>query len=451
MDSSYSEASSNDVFGSEPSPSAGSGGADDESSPRSDGGKNKHYRNYPEMGNWMKKVAYAFRSPSGIPHKKAENAVADGMLSTTGRGRHANESNATHRRIPSDSTMEYPYAMIHLRDPSHPPNVTEKSSTVSASYETSPLLLRKTHKAPPIISSPGSGTGLYGGLTNDDPLYRTAGKPPDFHPLKTSAAGTTTGMRSSGRRNNEDENYGMEKVEDGAGDAIEFSRPDHYVFRSRTTAARVSAYFLMDYEASRPPTLQSDFESITSRQLYLYRIHFSWPWRWFVNLAILGLFLSHTQNRLSTAIMHSCVIAVFVVEIQMTEMMYGTDPRQDTRHPERALVRPMAAFLFLLGLESWMWYIFSVDMVPNRASPPIISAIFKPLVFFYVSTKARDSLEALWRISRIVARVLIVEFGLILTFAAVGCRLFAAEHDSFHNLSTSWLSLFECKFVNDVA
>lgn len=92
-----------------------------------------------------------------------------------------------------------------------------------------------------------------------------------------------------------------------------------------------------------------------------------------------------------------------------------------------------------------MWYIFSVDMEPNRASPPLISSIFKPLVFFYVSAKARDSLEALWRISRIVARVLIIEFGLILTFSAVACRLFGSKHDSFYNLSTSWVSLFECK------
>lgn len=439
-------------FGSEPSPSACSGGADDELSPRSGGVRgtsanndrtDNHHQDNPKIGGWMKKVAYAFRSPSGIPHKKADTAVDKVKHSNRGRRGNDGEPNETHQRIPSSNTVEFPFSMFHLGDPSHPSSSAKATPAASASYETSPLLVR-SHKKTPSLS--GSDHPGYGGATNHNRRYSAAATSSDFFPLKANSAATSAkiGIPSSMGRRNHQLDDGMEKVEDGV-DAIEMSRPDHYVFRSRTVASSVSAYFLMDYEASRPPTLQPNFETITTRQLYLYRIHFSWQWRWFVNLAILGLFLSHTQNRLSTAIMHSCVIAIFAIEMQMTEMMYGIDPSEDRRHPERNLVRPMTAFLFLLGLESWMWYLLTDDMEPNRSSPPLISSIFKPLVFFYVSAKARDSLEALWRISRIVSRVLIIEFGLILTFAAVGCRLFGAKHESFRNLSTSWLSLFECK------
>jgi hypothetical protein len=436
--------------------SGSAGGADEDgsSSPRNDDshGGDRLRNDDPKVGNWMKKVAHAFRSPSpGLSHKKVDVTVGAVETKTehsrSRQARHAGEANATHhQRVPSDKTMEYPHSMLHLRDPNLPSTLTERTSIASsASYETSPLLMR-THQKAPVF---GSGFGLYGGLTNEGMLHSaSAALHSSYHPLKLTTGGTSAreGTRSSlGRRNDEEGGGGgMEKGTDDA-DAIEFSRPDHYVFRSRTTAAEVSAYFLMDYEASRPPTLQSNFETIAARQLSLYRIHFSWQWRWFVNLAILGLFLSHTQNRLSTAILHSCVIAVFVIEIQMKESMYGTAPREDARHTERRLVRPMAAFLFLLGLESWMWYLFTVDEEQTKSSPPLISSIFKPLVFFYVSAKARDSLEALWRISRIVSRVLIIEFGLILTFAAVGCRLFGAKHETFHNLSASWLSLFERK------
>jgi hypothetical protein len=142
--------------------------------------------------------------------------------------------------------------------------------------------------------------------------------------------------------------------------------------------------------------------------------------------------------------MHSCVIVVFAIDMSIKEWMYGLDIKSDIRHAERKLVRPMVAFLLFLGLESWVWYLFSpVDL---KVRHPIFTSIFKPLVFFYVSTKARNSLEALLRISQIVMRVLLVEFGLILTFASVACRLFG-EHDSFSTLSISWVRMFTSMYI----
>jgi len=175
----------------------------------------------------------------------------------------------------------------------------------------------------------------------------------------------------------------------------------------------------------------------------MYKIYFSWQWRWFVNIAIAILFISHTQNPLVTAILNTCFIAVFAAEIHIRESMYGLDPREDTKHTDRKLVRPMQAFLFLLGLESWMWWGFVTDLDTSGSSHPLFTSFLKPLVFFYVSSKARETLEAILRISQIVARVLMIECLLILAFAAVACRMFGEQFDSFDTLQNSWLNLFK--------
>jgi membrane protein DedA with SNARE-associated domain len=95
-----------------------------------------------------------------------------------------------------------------------------------------------------------------------------------------------------------------------------------------------------------------------------------------------------------------------------------------------------------LGLESWLWTILGVHP-SDFGFQNLFSAWLKPLVFFYASARAREAVEALSRIARMVTRILLIEVFLILTFAAVACRLFH-EYDSFKTLSRSWLSLFEC-------
>jgi hypothetical protein len=218
-------------------------------------------------------------------------------------------------------------------------------------------------------------------------------------------------------------------------------RPKANALKSKKSATTVAAFFLMDYEAGRPPTLSPTFESITREQLKVYQLHFSWLWGLLgVNLSILVLFLAHTQNHLTTAMMHTYSITILFLDIWMKEELYG--PEGPAGHFDRYLVRPLMLFLVVLGLESWIWYMFTND--PTSEAPTMASAVFKPFVFFYVSQKARDALEALLRIGRIVTRVIIIEMFLILTFAAVACRMFH-DFDAFRDLSTSWLSLFECK------
>ncbi|GKY94410.1 hypothetical protein MPSEU_000407000 [Mayamaea pseudoterrestris] len=135
-----------------------------------------------------------------------------------------------------------------------------------------------------------------------------------------------------------------------------------------------------------------------------------------------------------------------------------------------ALVKPLILFLLVLGLETTarlgIAYLAlskadddgsdaAFDNVTQshalhgqaqqqqQQQPMVLfSSLLKPLVLFYVSHRARNALEALGRIMRIVIRVLFMELLVIFIFAAIACRLFN-EFEAFKNLSRSWLSLFE--------
>jgi len=183
---------------------------------------------------------------------------------------------------------------------------------------------------------------------------------------------------------------------------------------------------------------------IKEEQLHLYQTYYSWQWRCVVNGAILLLFLAHTQDMLKTAVLHTIAIVVLMIDIHIREGMYGTVDHllDNNKHPDRKLVRPMVAVLSLLGLEAWMWYFISPSKVGSYATP-IFSSIFKPIVFFYVSAKARESLQAIFRIGQIVIRVIMIEFVLILIFAAFAQGLFGQRFEDFWTLPSSWLVLFQ--------
>ena len=382
----------------------------------------------PILGRWMEKMTQAFHSPTGIQHKKDDKK---------NRRRSTEKKPSGHRRKSSNAVTEYPQPMMNLRDGDRTSQHSALKDLDRSSLENSPLISSTSKRA---------SYGVYDAGNNDSSISS------NYHlPLKGSASNSETVFKQSTASNGgiEIEKLSHYSVFDSIGDSeagvLASSRRHCSVIKSPTMAAAVAAYFLMDYEGSRVATLPSSFETITARQLVLYKIYFSWQWRWFVNLAIIVLFLSHTQNLLATAITHSCVIVVFAVEILTRENMYGIDPREDTTHTERNLVRPMVALLVLLCLETWMWWGFATDLGYNGSTSPLFCSFFKPLVFFYVSSRARESLEAIWRISQIMIRVLIIEFVLILAFAAVACRMFGNEYESFQNITSSWYSLFACE------
>lgn len=266
----------------------------------------------------------------------------------------------------------------------------------------------------------------------------------ESQPLINRSLGITYGIGSTSHDQSSNNGNG-----NGVNNAMIKAEPKTKNIRSRSMAALTAAYYLMDYEGGRPPTLSPNFETITPEQLSLYRIHYSWIWRWFgVNFAIVLLFMANSENRLLTVLMHTYAIFIFLIEIWMKETLLGPDHSRDFEHPDRALVSPLLLFLFALGVESWTRLFLQTDVIHDEDafSQPFMltTSIFKPIVLFYISHKARHALEALSRIGRIVSRVIWIELFLILSFAAVACRLYR-DHETFQSLAVSWLSLFERK------
>ena len=56
-----------------------------------------------------------------------------------------------------------------------------------------------------------------------------------------------------------------------------------------------------------------------------------------------------------------------------------------------------------------------------------------------------EAFSALRQVARIVCKVIIMELFLILAFSAMACHLYF-EYQPFHNLLSSFLSLFESKY-----
>ena len=73
-----------------------------------------------------------------------------------------------------------------------------------------------------------------------------------------------------------------------------------------------------------------------------------------------------------------------------------------------------------------------------HAQPCILTHLF--LAYFF--WECMVAFSALRQVARIVCKIIIMELFLILAFAAMACHLYF-DYDPFHNLPSSFLSLFE--------
>ena len=237
----------------------------------------------------------------------------------------------------------------------------------------------------------------------------------------------------------------------------------------KTDYLAVAATFLRDYEANRPPTFAARrLSDITPRHLELYSIRYgSLAYPAILGAATVGFFVSSFLEGFFNQAYHRILLTALNV---FCLVVYGVDlwilhelqrPSDNRRHPRRNrgrqvarsnnttldhkvrlsrsqhLVQPLILFGIVLFLEN----VARLLVTPNKTLV-LFSSLFKPLILYYVSSQARDALEALRRIMRIVIRVLLMELLLILMFAAIACRLFH-KYERFRNLSTAWFSLFE--------
>lgn len=214
-------------------------------------------------------------------------------------------------------------------------------------------------------------------------------------------------------------------------------------------AIEISAVYLRDYERARPPTLpHSLLES--SRLDYILMIHnfkYSLVWQSTIHLAMIAFLLASCYEGYTPSValpfgLNMFAVVIFGVDIiLLQELVHPTLKGDDPSRYSRAYkwMLPLSILLFLLSCE--MSYI----LLLRQSCPRFLwSSVLKPICFFYVSDKSRQALEALRRIAPIVLNVLGIELLLILSFAAVAAHLYK-QFDSFCNLSTAWLSLFQCK------
>lgn len=211
-------------------------------------------------------------------------------------------------------------------------------------------------------------------------------------------------------------------------------------------AVDIAASFLRDCERGRRPSLPADLSSITDTLLTLRRWKYSVGWQVLTHLACIALFVSsglESINRKEACGFNIFAIIVFVIdmfmgnELRKCQFYASDDPVLVLRHSRMEVwTMPMCCMLFALGLE--------MLCTIGSTTQPLWSGALKPIALFYLSNRAKNALEALNRIFRIVLRVLVMELFLILSFATVACQLYST-YDAFHDLSTSFLSLFQCK------
>ena len=258
--------------------------------------------------------------------------------------------------------------------------------------------------------------------------------------------------------------------------------PSTHLQRHSFDQISVAVAFLKDYEAGRPPTLPSNVSKISPWQMGLCRLKFSTGYSLALGSAMMSLFLSSALEGASST--ESNVRLQMLSALNMYALVvFGTDmwvrnqfqsinyykhrPQQqrlaatasrrispsrpalpimvETRKSQaNLLTRPLFLFGLFLCFENlgWLW------AKPDRDFVVLYSSIAKPIVMYYISRQARHAMEALVRIARTVIRVLVIELVLILSFAAVACRLFH-DFESFDHLSVAWLSLFKCTFYAD--
>lgn len=212
---------------------------------------------------------------------------------------------------------------------------------------------------------------------------------------------------------------------------------------TREKAVTVAACFLMDYEAGRPPSFSGDVSRISRTQVRSHQIACSTWWRGiFLYPATLFMFVSYFKNRFWTTVMHLYAVGIFAIDLYLKQQLLAEDLfRYRDKRAEFFVHRLMIVFLTAMGVQSCLWYILAT---PDEHFSSLFSSLFKPLIFFHLSRRARDALEAIARISRILVRVVAIELVLILIFAAVACRLYYSD-EGFESLAASWLSLFQCK------
>ena len=196
----------------------------------------------------------------------------------------------------------------------------------------------------------------------------------------------------------------------------------------------IAASYLKDHEHSRSCSLSSNIIEITPLQIRVVKMRYSYLWQYCIFIAMLCLFLAscfegksgwgtdRNRGEINFALTLSSVI-IFAIDVIMRSIHDMEDTHEssaihNSRISEKRRLRarrwkkPLLIMLFANALESFL-------NMKEEKNEYMWSGFLKPIAFFYVSTKARDALTALYYVSIIVFRVIFIELFLLLSFSAM--------------------------------
>ena len=197
-------------------------------------------------------------------------------------------------------------------------------------------------------------------------------------------------------RDDKSENFETEEMRSDAS-----SPPLEKLSEKPSQDVLVAAIFLRDYENSRPCSLPTNINAIKPLQLFIHHVRFSYVWQFIVYFATGCLFLSscydsfgsegkgrHQQFMLSIS-----SVVVFTLDAMMRTILDERDPNSGISTVANSRVRktraekwklPTLAILVAMLIETF------IKTIQNGDKAVVWTGMFKPIVFFYVSSKARD-------------------------------------------------------------
>lgn len=255
----------------------------------------------------------------------------------------------------------------------------------------------------------------------------------------------------------------------------------------RRRFVHIAAAFLRDYQSSRGPTLSTNLDGVTDFYLMMHAVQSSRTWGVVMACATAVLFLGscfeggdgdsswHTydngllreRGRRKGQILTFCALFPMAIYFADLLLMWIVGGRGAPDSPTAASSREFSAAEEEVGgrrgerqaegnrrsrrtresLTAIFFLAFAVETLITVGTDRVLdrrlwTSVFKPVVVFCASTRSRNALDAINRVARIVAKVLMVELFLIFIFGAIACQVYG-DFDSFSGLGVSFLSMFE--------
>ncbi len=176
-----------------------------------------------------------------------------------------------------------------------------------------------------------------------------------------------------------------------------------FLDKAKSSHVSISAVFLSDYESSRPCSLPMNIESIQPIQLRIHHIRYSYVWQCVLYFATGCLFFSSSldgfdfgpevgRKQLKLTLFSAVVLGLDAV-------MRSIHLRLEWRRlsdPNNKMFWMRVNFIMMLSV-----LIETCVKTRNRSKYVVWSAILKPIVFFYTSSKARDGERLTWLSARL--------------------------------------------------